>query len=84
MKYEFNASNELAVIRATRKVRRRRRTCEKSVLSKYVVELNRLKESGGSVGDLQVWLRLEKRIIVERSTIWRFLNKNLPLAPQVD
>ena len=82
MKSEFNAPSVLAGIREVRTVRRKRSTCEKSVLSKYVAELSGLKESGASLGDLQVWLRTEKRVKVERSTILRFLNKNQSSLPQ--
>ena len=38
-------------------------------------ELEKVRAAGGSFADLAIWLRKEKRIVVERSTVMRFLEK---------
>jgi hypothetical protein len=53
---------------------RRTRTWSKSRLTPFRSELVKLHFAGGSLGDLQVWLR-SKRCKVHRSTIYRYLTK---------
>ena len=65
----------LAAIHAVRAAARRRCTWGKSRLVKHRAELEKLRAAGGSFADLAIWLRQEKRIVVERSTIMRFLEK---------
>jgi hypothetical protein len=48
----------------------------KSILVKFKSELALLQESGATLGDMQYWLRLSKRVKVHRSTIKRFLDKH--------
>ena len=66
---------ELAKIRAVRAAARRRCTWGKSRLVKHRAELEKLRAAGGSFADLALWLRKEKRIVVDRSTVMRFLEK---------
>ena len=70
---KFDAQNELAEIRAARKVRRKRSTWGRSRLTKYRAELIKLKAIGASYEDMKFWLRKKKRVKVDKSTIWRFL-----------
>ena len=65
----------LAAIHAVRAAARRRCTWGKSRLVKHRAELEKLRAAGGSFADLAIWLRQEKRIVVERSTVMRFLEK---------
>ena len=65
----------LAEIRAVRAAARRRCTWGKSRLVKHRAELKKLRAAGGSFADLALWLRREKRIVVNRSTVMRFLEK---------
>jgi len=65
----------LAAIHAVRAAARRRCTWGKSRLVKHRAELEKLRAKGGSFADLALWLRKEKRIVVERSTVMRFLEK---------
>ena len=72
---DFDAIATLAAIRDARTVRRHRRTWGKSRLSPHRAELAKLRAEGASFGDLAFWLRKEKRIKVDRSTVRRFLEK---------
>ena len=72
---EFDASATLDSIRKARAVRRHRRTWGKSRLSPHRAELTKLRAEGASFSDLAFWLRKEKRIKVDRSTVRRFLEK---------
>lgn len=65
----------LAAIRAVRAAARRRCTWGKSRLVKHRAELEKLHAAGGSFADLALWLKKEKRIVVARSTVMRFLEK---------
>ena len=70
----FNATEELNTIQQLRATIRRK-PYHKSRLKPHQAELVKLREAGGSFGDLQTWLRVKKRIKVDRSTIKRFLDK---------
>jgi hypothetical protein len=72
----------LSKVRADQAVRRKRRSWGKSKIYKYIMELNELKEAGGSYAQLQFWLRKEKRIKIHRSNIKRALDKFKQLATQ--
>ena len=72
---ELDPDAALAAIRAVRAAARRRCTWGKSRLTKHRAELEKLRAAGGSFADLALWLRKEKRIVVERSTVMRFLEK---------
>jgi len=76
MKNSFDAAGILVGIRESRSVRRRRATWCKSKLNKFLSELIQLRAASASYADIQYWLRKEKRIKVDRSTIKRFLDKN--------
>ena len=77
---DFDASAALAAIRDARAVRRHRRTWGKSRLAPHRAELTKLRAEGASFSDLAFWLRKEKRIKVDRSTVRRFLSKQPELA----
>jgi len=72
----------LSKVKADRAVRRKRRTWGKSKIYKYIVELLKLKEAGGSYAQLQYWLLKEKRIKIHRSNIKRALDKFKQIANQ--
>lgn len=72
---QLDPAAEIAKIKALRAAARRRSTWGKSRLVKHRAELEKLRGAGGSFADLALWLRKEKRIVVERSTVMRFLEK---------
>ena len=72
---EFDPSATLQAIKTERAERKHRRTWGKSRLAKYRAELVKLKKEGASLGDLVFWLRKEKRVKVERTTVMRYLAK---------
>lgn len=72
---ELDPDTALAAIRALRAAVRRRCTWGKSRLVKHRAELEKLRAAGGSFADLALWLRKEKRMVVNRSTVMRFLEK---------
>lgn len=74
------ATEALADIQARRAVTRKA-GYHRSRLDRYRAELVQLHLAGGSLADLQLWLRTKKRTKVERSTIQRFL-KRCPEAQQ--
>lgn len=71
---DFNASAELAAIKAHRSMARRKRY-RSSVLMPHRCELVALRRAGATIGDLAIWLRLQKRLKVATSTISRYLRK---------
>lgn len=72
---ELDHDAVLAAIRTVRTAARRRCTWGKSRLVKHRAALEKLHAAGGSFADLALWLRKEKRIVVNRSTVMRFLEK---------
>ena len=82
MKDEFNAVDVLATVKKQRSVRKKHCTWGKSKLNKCRAELMKLKKAGASYVDMQFWLRKEKRIKIDPSSIWRFLKKNLSMPDQ--
>lgn len=78
----FNAHEVLAVIRDARTVRRKRSTWGKSRLDKYLSELIKLRKIGASFGDLEFWLRKEKRVKIDRTNIMRFMKNAMPTPDQ--
>lgn len=71
----FDAAAALADVQAHRAAAKRRRTWGTSRLTPHRAELVKLRKAGGSYADLQIWLRKEKRIKVEESTVRRYLQK---------
>lgn len=69
-----SAEQVLARIHQIRKVSKRR-PYYRSKLDPFRSELVALKRAGGSLGDLKVWLRVEKKMSVERSTLHRYLGQ---------
>ncbi len=76
----FDATTELQHIRAIRKIGQRK-TYQRSKLERFRSELVALHQSGGSLADLQAWLRI-KKTKADRSTISRYLKK-LPELNQI-
>lgn len=79
MNIEFDAQGELETIHAARRIQRKRTTWGRSKLIRFTGELKQLQLNGASLGDMQYWLRREKRVKANRSTIWRYLNKVIAL-----
>lgn len=71
----FDPSAALAAVREHRAAAKRRRTWGKSRLIPYRAELVKLRAEGGSFADLAHWLRKEKRVKVDSSTVRRFLQQ---------
>lgn len=80
---QFDASAELAAVQAARQVARRRITWGRSRLLPHRAELVQLRQAGASFADLAMWLRKQKRIKVDRSTVRRYLVQ-LPELAQED
>lgn len=77
MKKDFDAPGILEKIRVDRKIRRKRSTWGRSKLLKFQAELCALKKAGASLKDMQFWLKREKHIKADCSTIKRFLDKTI-------
>jgi hypothetical protein len=71
----FDPQKELENVQAMRAAARHRTTWGKSRLLKFRAELIALKKTGGSYADLSAWLKTEKRICVNKTTVMRFLGK---------
>jgi len=71
----FDATAALAAVRQARAERKRRCTWGKSRLTPHRAELVKLRAEGASFGDIAYWLRKNKRIKVDRSTVRRYLAK---------
>lgn len=72
----FDALGAIKRVKAFRKECQRKRY-SKSRLEKYRSELVEMRRVGASCADLAVWLRLNHRLHVNRSSVDRFL-KRLP------
>jgi hypothetical protein len=70
----FDAIAVLNNIRASRSLARRLRFT-RSKLDRYRAELVSLRHAGASLSDIVYWLRKEKRMRAQRTTIQRYLNK---------
>jgi hypothetical protein len=70
----FDPIKALTDIRTSRAIARRRRYT-KSKLERYRAELVGLRNAGASLSDIAYWLRKEKRMKVQRTTIQRYLDK---------
>lgn len=81
---DFDASATLDAIRADRQVRRHRRTWGRSRLTRHRAELVKLRQAGASYADLAHWLKREKRLTVDRSTVMRYLAKLPELASDAE
>ena len=76
----FDPAAALDAVRERRAVARRRRTWGKSRLAPYRAELVKLRQAGGSFAELADWLRRERRVKMDASSIRRFLQKLPELA----
>lgn len=70
----IDATTELALIRQRRKLCRRRKYI-KSALELHRAELVELRRHGGTLAEIQLWLRLHHRLHVATSTICRYFQK---------
>ena len=70
----FDAATEAEKLKELCRIRQRRRY-RRSRLTDHRAELVELAKAGLSMAQLQLWLRLNKRMKVARSTIWRFLRQ---------
>jgi len=74
---DFNVQSELSTLKAqTKTIRKRTYANRKSRLDKHRFELVELYKHGATVAELQRWLRANKRMNVEHSTVARWLKKN--------
>lgn len=78
---EFDAAAVLDTVRRERAERRHRRTWGKSKLVRHRAELVALRRAGASLADLAHWLKAEKRLKADKSTIARYLAKLPELRP---
>lgn len=78
----FNAADELIKLRADTAMRRKRSYAKrKSRLDRYHGEIALIFKEGGSIREIQRWLRKRKAIRVAESTVHRWLkNKGLERA----
>lgn len=76
----FDPAAALDAVREHRAGARRRRTWSKSRLSPYRAELVKLRQAGGSFAELADWLRRERRVKMDASSVRRFLQKLPELA----
>ena len=66
---------DLQEIRARKKVARRVRKTRKSKLDIHAFEIRTLHENGASLSEIQAWLRANRRLKIDPSTISRWLKK---------
>lgn len=78
---KFDAAAVLDTVRREREERRHRRTWGKSKLVRHRAELVALRRAGASLADLAHWLKAEKRLKADKSTIARYLAKLPELRP---
>ena len=74
MSAEFDANAVLSELRQDAKLRRRRRY-HRSRLDRHRAELVKLRRNGASYAELQRWLRAAKRLMVSRTTVFRYFQK---------
>ena len=81
MLYEqFDPFKELAAVKVHRTMQRRK-SYRKSKLERYRAELVALHQAGASGQDLAVWLKINHRMKIHRSSIARYLSGLPELAP---
>ena len=71
----FDPEEALAAVRERRAAAKRRRTWGKSRLVPYRAELVKMRQAGGSFADLAEWLRRERRVKMDASSVRRYLQK---------
>lgn len=76
----FDPAAALAAVREHRAAAKRRRTWGKSRLVPHRAELVKLRAAGASFAELAEWLRREKRVKMDASSVRRFLQKLPELA----
>ena len=75
MSDDFDPTAELAALRERAAITRRRTYAQRrSRLDRYTGELLSLHHAGGTVAELQRWLRT-RRVVVVHSTVARWLSK---------
>lgn len=76
----FDPAAALAAVRARRAETRRRRTWGKSRLVPHRAELVAMRRAGATYAELTLWLRTERRIKINESSVRRYLQKLPELA----
>ena len=71
----FDPAAALDAVRERRAVTRRRSTWGKSRLAPHRAELVKLRQAGGSFAELADWLRRERRVKMDASSVRRYLQK---------
>jgi hypothetical protein len=77
----FDAAATLETVRREREERRHRCTWGRSKLVRHRAELVALRRAGASLADLAHWLKAEKRLKADKSTIARYLATLPELRP---
>jgi hypothetical protein len=80
---QFDATTELNDIRQQRALMRHKKH-QQSRLEKYraeIIALRQLKKPA-SYQEIQIWLRKKKRLVIDRKTIWDFVQKIPALQPK--
>ena len=80
----FDPVAALAAVREHRAAAKRRRTWGKSRLVPHRAELVKLRAAGASFTELAEWLRREKRVKMDPSSVRRFLQKLPELSLSLD
>jgi hypothetical protein len=78
----FDAAATLDTVRQARQERRHRRTWGKSKLVRHRAELVKLRQAGASLADLAHWLKTDKRMKADKSTIARYLATLPEMQPE--
>lgn len=76
----FDAAAALSAIRARRAETKRRRTWGKSRLIPHRAELVAMRRAGATYAELVLWLRTERRVKINESSVRRWLQKLPELA----
>jgi hypothetical protein len=83
----FDATAELNHTRQQRALMRHKKQ-QRSRLEKYRAEIIALRQAKkpASYQEIQIWLRQKKRLVIDRKTIWDFVQKipELQTQPEVD
>lgn len=65
---------ELAAVKRLRVIARRKRL-RRSRADRYRQEIEAMKDLGASDEDISIWLRKSKRVVIDRSNIWKARKK---------
>lgn len=76
----FDPAAALAAVHEHRAAAKRRRTWGRSRLIPHRAELVKLRQAGASFADLATWLRRERKVKMDASSVRRYLQKLPELA----